>query len=90
MATGVTYRAVPDTVQGERLRERLAAFLTANGIDASRVPVNANVIVEGGHILTEQVQVGPDGRIIGDHGTVVTRPVQVPLTVPMDELPAER
>lgn len=51
------YRIPKNTIEGERLRERLCAFMAANGIPTGDVPVDGNVIVVRLRSITTDVLV---------------------------------
>jgi hypothetical protein len=83
-----TYQVVPNTVDGERLRWRLAAFLSANGIDPNRVPLCEPVTVTDTDIRVNEVERQPDGGLVYDPvaDVLVTHAAKYPLIVPMESV----
>lgn len=65
-----TYKVVPNTIEGERLRAKLAAFFEANGIPVADIPIAGNDIrVRILSITTDVLVRDDDGRFMVDMGT---------------------
>lgn len=75
----------PDPYTDDQFRERVCAWLTANGVDPGNTPVDADPSIADGQLTLRQWVTGPNGhgRVIdpSDPNRLLTKTITVPLLV---------